>query len=70
MASDSETIASIKSAALLKIAEIQGRPDYNVDNQAKQYQNMVAELKKTVEWCNSQMVAEEPCEFISEIITE
>lgn len=67
--SDAETIAQIKSDALAKIAEIQGRADYAADGQQFQFQNMVAELKKTVAWCDEQLQSDDPVEVISQVDT-
>ena len=66
---DAETIAQIKSNALAKIVEIQGRPDYAADGQQFQFQNMVAELKRTVAWCDEQLEGDDPVEAISQMDT-
>lgn len=65
----SSTIESIKEAALLKILEIQGRPDYMSDGKSVQFQAQVAELKRTVDWCQAQIEGDDPFEVVSQIDT-
>ena len=66
MATDAETIALIKSEALAKIREIQGRPAYNVDGQQIDFAPLLAQLWKTVAECNTQLGVEEPFEVITQ----
>lgn len=63
------TIEAIRDAAYAKILEIQGRPDYTSDGKAVQFQAQVAELKRTVDWCQAQIEGEEPFEVVSQIDT-
>lgn len=63
------TIEAIRDAAYAKILEIQGRPDYTSDGKAVQFQAQVAELKRTIDWCGSQLEGDDPFEVVSQIDT-
>lgn len=62
--SDAETIATIKANALARIAEITAapKPSYSIDGQSFSWSEYLAQLRSTVEWCNSQLNAETPFE--------
>jgi len=71
MPSDAEQIATIKGQTLARIAEItaQPKPSYDIDGQKIAWGDYLAELQKTVDWCNEKLAGEEPFEFQTQAIT-
>ena len=61
---DADTIRTIKSQALANIAEITAspKPTYSIDGQSVSWTQYLAELQKTIDWCDSQLADEEPFE--------
>jgi hypothetical protein len=68
MPSDAEQIATIKTQTLALIAQItaEPKPTYNVDGQTVAWADYLAQLKKTVDWCNTKLAGEQPFEFQSQ----
>lgn len=71
MVTDAETIATIKSNALARIAEITAdpRPTYTRDGRTYQWTEYLDQLQKTVAWCDQQTVAVDPFEIASSAYT-
>ena len=67
MPSDAEQIATIKTQTLARIAEVtaQPKPSYDVDGQKIAWNEYLARLQATVDWCNEKLAGEEPFEFQS-----
>lgn len=67
MPSDAEQVATIKSQALARLAEITAvqKPTYNVDGQLVNWTPEKTELRETVAWCDKQLAAESPVEIHS-----
>lgn len=61
-------LLQIRSQTLAIIAEItaQPKPDYSVDGQSVSWNDYLAQLQKTVDWCDRRLAAEEgPVEIVS-----
>ena len=67
MATDAEQIATIKTQTLARIVEITAapKPSYSIDGQSVSWGDYLAQLQRTLDWCNVQLVAEEPFEIHS-----
>ncbi len=67
MPSDVEQIAAIKAQTLARIAEItaEPKPSYHIDGQRIAWGDYLGQLRKTVDWCNERLAAEQPFEFHS-----
>jgi len=68
MPSDLEQITAIKTQALTRIAEITAapKPSYDLDGQKVSWGDYLAQLQKTVDWCNEKLAAEQPFEVRSQ----
>lgn len=68
MPSNAEPIAAIKCQTLARMAEItaQPKPTYQIDGQLVAWGDYLAQLQRTVEWCNQQLAAEAPIEVRSQ----
>ena len=71
MPSDLEQIRAIKSQTLARIAELtaQPKPTYYVDGQSVSWNEYLARLQATVDWCDRQLAGQEPIEIHSQGIT-
>jgi len=71
MPSDSEQIQAIKSQTLARIAELtaQPKPTYYLDGQSVSWNEYLARLQATVDWCDRQLAGQEPIEIRSQGIT-
>ena len=67
MATDAEQLATIKTQTLARIAEItaEPKPTYDIDGQAVKWGDYLKQLQQTVDWCNTQLSAQEPFEVHS-----
>lgn len=65
MATDAEQVATIKSAALARIAEITAtpKPSYSIDGQSVSWGEYLQQLQGTVAWCDKQLAAQSPFEI-------
>jgi len=65
---DAATIENIKSQTLARIAEItaQPKPTYQVDGQSVAWGDYLAQLQRTVDWCNATLAGERPLEVRSQ----
>jgi hypothetical protein len=68
MSTNAENIETIKTNTLARIAEMSAnpQPNYSVDGQTVSWGDLMAQLQKTVEWCNQQASAETPFEVMSQ----
>ena len=64
MPSDLEQIQTIKSQtlALLVDARTNPKPSYSIDGQSVRWDDYVAGLERTVDWCNRKLASEVPYE--------
>jgi len=64
---DADTLATIKTQTLARIAEITAtpKPTYSIDGQTVAWGAYLGQLQKTVEWCNTELAAETPYEVRS-----
>lgn len=71
MPSDLEQIQAIKSQALARIAELtaQPKPTYFLDGQSVSWNDYLARLQATVDWCDRQLAGQEPVEVHSQGMT-
>lgn len=67
MPTDLEQIQTIKSQTLAVIAQITAnpKPSYSVNGQSVSWAQYLAELKKTVAWCDQQLGRDQPFEIRS-----
>jgi hypothetical protein len=67
MSSDAQQIAAIKVQTLARMAEItaEPKPSYDIDGQKVEWGDYLAQLQKTVDWCNEKLAGEKPFEFQS-----
>lgn len=67
MADNIQQIATIKSQTLATMAAIteNPKPTYNIDGQQVAWGEYLRQLQVTVDWCNTQLAAEEPFEIDS-----
>jgi hypothetical protein len=66
--SDADTIATIKSQILARIAEItaQPKPTYQIDGQMIAWGDYLSQLERAVDWCNEKLAGEAPFEVQSQ----
>jgi len=71
MPSDLEQIRAIKSQTLSRIAELtaQPKPTYDIDGQRVSWNEYLARLRATVDWCDRQLAGQEPIEIHSQGVT-
>ena len=71
MPSDLEQIRTIRSQTLAIIAELTAnpKPTYYVDGQTVSWNDYLARLQATVDWCERKLAGEEPFEIRSQGIT-
>jgi len=71
MPTDLEQIQTIRSQALARIAELTAapKPTYFLDGQSVSWNDYLARLQATVEWCDRQLAGQEPIEVHSQGIT-
>lgn len=64
---DSDTVSTIKTQTLALIQDLtlNPKPSYTIDGQTVSWGDYLRQLKETVEWCDKQLVAEEPFEIHS-----
>lgn len=67
MPSDVEQLQTIKSQTLANLAEITARPKptYDIDGQSVSWNDYLAQLQRTVEWCDRKLAGYEPFEVTS-----
>jgi len=67
MATDAENIATIKSNALARLAEITAapKPSYSENGRSWSWNEYHKMLREQVDWANSQLAAQEPFEVIT-----
>lgn len=60
-------INTIRSQTLALITEITAhpKPTYTIDGQSVAWTDYLAQLQKTVEWCDRMIASEEPVEIVS-----
>ena len=65
MSDDAEIIRTIKSQTLALIAEITAhpKPSYSLDGQQVAWNEYLALLQRTVDWCDSRLRGDEPFEL-------
>lgn len=68
MPGDAQQIATIKTQALARIAEItaEPKPTYTLDGQTIAWGEYLKQLQQTVDWCNQRLAGEAPFEFRSQ----
>jgi hypothetical protein len=71
MSSDLEQLETIKSQTLALIAELTAnpKPTYYLDGQTVSWNEYLARLQATVDWCQRKLAGEEPFEIHSQGIT-
>ncbi len=71
MSSDLEQLQTIKSQTLALIAELTAnpKPTYYLDGQTVSWNDYLARLQATVDWCQRKLAGEEPFEIHSQGIT-
>jgi len=71
MSSDLEQLQTIKSQTLALIAELTAnpKPTYYLDGQTVSWNDYLARLQATVDWCQRKLAGEEPFEIHSRGIT-
>jgi len=71
MPSDAETLATIKSNLLERIAEVtaEAKPNYNIDGQSVSWQSYLDSLWAKVKEIDQQIALTEPYEEVSQGIT-
>jgi hypothetical protein len=64
---DTELIRTIKSQTLALIAEITAnpKPSYSLDGQQIAWNEYLALLQRTVDWCDQRLAGDEPFELHS-----
>lgn len=67
----STTIETIKTQTLARIEELTAapKPTYSIDGQSVSWGEYLKQLQGTVEWCNSQLAAEDPFEIDHHAVT-
>ncbi len=67
MPTDAEQLRTIKSQTLSILAEITAdpKPSYEIDGQTFSWNDYLARLQATVDWCDRQLAGEEPFEVRS-----
>jgi hypothetical protein len=65
------TIETIKTNTLNAIASITAKPQpsYSIDGQSVSHDQHLANLLRTVEWCNEQLANEDPFEIVTQGVT-
>ncbi len=71
MPSDVEQIRTIKSQTLAIIAELTAnpKPTYYIDGQTVSWNDYLARLQATVDWCERKLAGEQPFEIRSQGMT-
>ena len=71
MSSDLEQLQTIKSQTLARIAELTAnpKPTYYLDGQTVSWNEYLARLQATVDWCERKLAGQEPFEIHSQGIT-
>ena len=71
MSDDSQSIQTIKTQTLARIAEITAapKPSYNIDGQQVAWADYLRQLRQTVDWCEQKLAGEEPFEVRSQGFT-
>jgi hypothetical protein len=71
MSTDAQQIAVIKSQTLARLVEIttQPKPTYQIDGQLVAWGAYLAQLQRTIEWCNERLAGESPFEVRSQGFT-
>jgi len=71
MSSDVQQIETIKSQTLALIAELTAhpKPTYYLDGQTVSWNDYLARLRETVDWCDRKLAGAEPFEIHSQGIT-
>ncbi len=71
MPSDLEQLQAIKSQTLAIIAELTAnpKPTYYLDGQTVSWNDYLATLQATVDWCERKLAGEEPFEIHSQGMT-
>ncbi len=65
MPSDQQQLVTIKGQSLQILADITAnpKPSYNIDGQSISCNDYLAQLRRTVDWCDRQIVALAPAEL-------
>jgi hypothetical protein len=68
MATDTERILAIKTQTLELIQHItlHPKPTYTLDGQQVAWEQYLAQLRSTIDWCDEQLAAQQPCEIRSQ----
>jgi hypothetical protein len=71
MPSDLEQLQAIKSRTLALIADLTAnpKPTYSLDGQTVSWNQYLAALEATVDWCQRKLAGEEPFEIHSQGMT-
>lgn len=71
MASDLEQLELIRTRTLALIADLttNPKPSYSIDGQSISWGDYLAQLRKTVDWCEQKLAGEDPFEIQSQGIT-
>lgn len=62
------SIATIRAQTLQRIEDItaEPKPSYNVGGQSVQWAQYLKQLQETIDWCDSQLQADEPFEITAQ----
>lgn len=68
MPSDQQQLETIKSQSLQILADITAnpKPSYNIDGQSISWNDYLAQLQRTIDWCDGQIAAAAPTELHTE----
>jgi hypothetical protein len=71
MPSDVEQITLIRSLTLAQLADLRANPDstFAVDGKEVTWDEYVASLERTVDWCDTKLSGYQPFEFRSQGMT-
>ena len=71
MPSDLEQLQTILSQTLARIAEVtaEPKPSYTLDGQRVSWDDYLARLRQTVDWCEQKLAGHEPTEIRSRGVT-
>ncbi len=63
-----EQLKKIRQQTLERIEELtaQPKPSYTIDGQSVSWTEYLRQLQETVRWCETMIVAQKPCEIVSQ----
>lgn len=68
---DQEQIQSIRQQTLAQLIELRAnpKPSYSIDGQTISWTDYASSLERTIDWCDTKLLALEPFEFQSRGVT-